>query len=309
MLTNSPLEWAEPGLDPRNAFAGCSGRAQRYRRILDIENHWTPGEMRALWEHRAEFHEELRRQIEKIMLMLQAEGRGLRAFTRINLSDEVTLYRDAAPEPDGGRRLFLCFCGNVGRMMLPASVFLNHLPDDPCEVVLLRDPSMMNFLRGVRGFAASPAELVARLSKEFPIDRYRDVSVIGTSAGGAAAVYFATLLGAARGLSIGGHHPTKAKPVIAGQGLADTPSGLEFDELLTSAAPGCQPVLGAAFGKEFEEDRKGAESLQARFQRCTLIAIEGLADHGALPYLLKNRQLANFMRRFLPLVAAPRNGA
>lgn len=296
--------WTLPGFDPRNAFADCPGRALRYRRLIDIENLWTATEMQGLWDARASLPEEMVPLVEKTVRMMHAGGRPPRSWNRSALSDNVTLYREDSA-PAGSDRLLLCFCGHAGRMMLPAAVFLDHVPDTGFEVVLLRDPTLSQFLRGVPDYADDPAGLLARLSADLGLARYREVAVMGSSGGGAAALYSAILLGAARGISIGGRHPTTAGTAPRTPPGTRPPSGLEFDEMLASHGDRPHPPLVAVFGEHHAEDSAGAASLRQRLPGCRFLRIAGLDRHEVLPHLLRHGRLGEFMRGLLAGEAAP----
>lgn len=298
-MSTPQRHWAAVGFDPRETFVDCVGRAQHYRRLIEVENLWTPHELQALVEVQSAFNDEIRVMLEKTAQLLLADGRPMRPFDRHDLTPEVTLYRDPAAGQEEERHLLIAFCGNANRMMLPTSVFLNQLPEQCFDVLMLRDPSMLHYLKGIQGFAADPMSLLERIREVRPVARYREISVLGTSAGGGPALYFAIALGAARGISVGGTLPVSAPSIVANAGEPGAPTGRELDVLFAAANSVQRPTLSVVFGERYAPDIDGANALQSRFPRCRRIRIRGLDSHGVFPYLARKGTMRALMKTLL----------
>ena len=286
------------GPDTRKLFEGCSGRVEIIRRIFDLENLCTPTETQALWELRDTLPPEAQPRIEKTHAMLHMCGKPPRAFKRTRLSPNVTLYTEPA-QGESAKRLLICFCGNAGRMMMPTAVFLNHLPASRFDVVMLQDPSMNQYLLGVPDYAQSPEALGTRIASDFDFAQYRDVSLMGSSGGGAAALYFAVLLGATRGVSVSGGHPTRSLHQVPAASEEEGPDGFEFDELLRTRPDLPRRGLIAVYGEGFEFDRTGAETLREHIPQCVVAPVRDANEHTVLPALLKRRTLPAFLEQML----------
>jgi hypothetical protein len=193
------------------------------------------------------------------------------------------------------KTLLIGFCGNANRLMLPIPVFLQFVPEDGYDVLILRDPSRTGYLRGVPGFGGDLVKVAEAIRANVHIGSYREVRCVGTSGGGATALYTGLLLDVRRAVSVGGRHRTLCKRVVEGDSEF---SGEEFDFLVQGLGP-ADTELFNIFGERCERDIEGARSLERYLGRLQPIRVPDLADHNVLAYLLQKGSLPNFFNRIL----------
>ena len=291
----------------QTVFKGCTSPAQYYRALILADRYLVPAELAEVWhgcqQVLTDAPPEIIPTLKKTYELLQMGGRAMRPYARKVLTENVILFE--APQPEGGSRpegrgLLICFAGNAGRLMLPTSVLLQQLPVDGLDVAMLSDATGLGFLRGVSGFADDLQQALQRLLWEVGRERYGALYCLGTSGGGAAALYGALLAGADAGLSMGGHHPTVARD--RGQRAERfSLTGNEFDELVRDFHSDAvrTPVLTAIFGELNERDRRGAVALTERLPGSSAVGIRGLDAHGVLLHLCTTRQLPGVLNRYL----------
>ncbi|WP_137124696.1 hypothetical protein [Roseomonas sp. HF4] len=279
-------------------FAACRTAADFYRVQIDAENLLSPAEVEAL--EPAGLPPQAAAWLGKLRGMLMLAGGGAQAFRRRDLSDNATFYEG---EGEGSPRcLVVAFTGIAMRMNVPAPAFLQALPAASCDVVILRDPGRAAFLAGVPGYAADLPALAARLAADLPGGRHPGgIRCIGTSAGGAAALYLGRLVRARRAVSVDGAHPAALKlrlPDEVDRGaldaaLARTPPGPE----VLVAAHGIGDLRDAVRGRLLAAGLPGARALT--------VAVQG--PHGLFGTLLARRLLGRFLAEVL-LADTPPDG-
>jgi hypothetical protein len=176
-------------------------------------------------------------------------------------------------------------------MMMPITVFLQHLNADRVDVAFLTDPLRNSFRRGVDGIAPNMELLIDELKTLLKIEEYQGVVTIGTSSGGTPAILTAVKLGLDGGLSVGGNGPDDPGWIMD--------DGKETGDLLSqySKQLSVKPRLFLAFGSDIPKDRLAAEAL-ASIVPATLIPISdpsGTVGHNALYSLLTQGKLTEFL--------------
>jgi hypothetical protein len=206
-----------------------------------------------------------------------------RPYGRRPLSPQATLYQ--VPSPSRAERgLIVAFSGNARRLMLPTCIILQHLDSRRWDVLVLRKNGGTSFLRGLEGVAKSFPELIRYVQSTVSARRYRRTVALGTSGGGSAAIMAALLLGADRGVSIGGNlmrsHPDKwLQRRIAWAGLKAAVFGRE---------------LWYVYGSDYSPDVEATNALRNRFGG-ELHPIPGADEHNVLRWLLERGRLAAFL--------------
>ncbi len=114
--------------------------------------------------------------------------------------------------PDGGgdAGLVVLFSGGAGRLNIALATFLQHLPWEGREVLILADPSRQAYLAGIPGVAESLPSLAAWIVAHAA---GRPLSTLGTSMGGGPAVIAGILAGADRAAAVGGSDPLRRREV------------------------------------------------------------------------------------------------
>jgi hypothetical protein len=273
-------------MDVRAALAACGSTAEIYRVQIDAENCLAPAEVAAL----AADHASLPEAAQPWILKLAATCAGICATTqpyrRRDLGDNAMMFEAPAPA-DAPRSLVVAFTGIALRMMLPVAGFLQALPAERCDVLVLRDPDRVCFLQGVPGYAPDIRALASRLAADLPMDRYTDRCCVGTSSGGAAALVLGPLIGARVALALGGGHPHAL--------TQRAPPGTDraaFDTLL--AAPPQPTRRICAFGDGFPRDGVRARLL-AMMCHADLLEVRGVGVHGVLTGLAARKSMARFL--------------
>lgn len=278
-------------------FAACRTAADFYRVQIDAENILSPAEVAAL--DPAALPPPAAAWLGRLRGMLLLAGGGAQAFRRRDLSDNATFYEG---EGEGTPRcLVVAFTGIALRMNVPAPAFLQALPAAACDVVILRDPGRAAFLAGVPGYAADLPALAARLAADLPGGRHpAGIRCIGTSAGGAAALYLGRLVGARRAVSVDGAHPAGLKLRLA----AEVDRGA-LDAAVAGMPPGAE-MLVAAHGISDPRDAVRGRLLAAGLPGAHALTIAVQGPHGLLGTLLARRLLARFLAEVL-LADTPRD--
>lgn len=271
-------------------FAACRTAADFYRVQIDAENILSPAEVAAL--DPASLPPPAAAWLAKLRGTLVLAGGGVQGFRRRDLADNATLYEGEGDGPP--RCLVVAFTGIAMRMNVPAPAFLQALPAAACDVVILRDPGRAAFLGGVPGYAADLRALAARLAADLPGGRHPGgIRCLGTSAGGAAALYLGRLVRARRAVSVDGAHPAALK-----LRLAEEYDRRALDAAVARVPPGAE-VLVAAHGVSDRRDALRGRLLAAGLPgaRALMIAVEG--PHGLFGTLLARRLLARFLAEVL----------
>ncbi len=271
-----------------DAFVRCRTPADFYRVQITLENELTPPELLEQLKWRDELAPPARKWISALEEMMLRENERIQPFMRTSLSENVLFCHTGTG--DGAKSLLVGFCGNFQRLMMPLPVFLQHVPAEIFDIVILKDPGRDFFLRGVPGYVASLAQLPERLERDLPLARYASVRCIGTSAGGAAALVAGEVFGAERALSFGGGHPARAAESLEAKGLR----GTELDLVFASAKQSCGLKL-AFFGEANEFDRETAWSLCRAYPGTRIAPVRGVSTHNIFFELIERKELAAFI--------------
>jgi hypothetical protein len=275
--------------------------ADHYRVQIEAENHLTPAEVAALAA--AELPGPAHAWVGKLAQMCARIGSPSRPFRHRPIAQNVSLYEGAGPA-EAPRGLVVAFTGVAMRMMLPIAPFLQALPADRVDVLVLRDPNRVAFLDGVPGYAASLPALAARLEADLPLARYADRRCVGTSSGGAAALVFGRLVGARVALSLGGAHPRGLVMRTARPEL----DRFAFEPLMAGAGPSLTRMI-CAHGEDFPRDSVRSRLLAMTLTRSEVLVVREVATHGVLGGLVQRDALPRFLEEVLLGDAPPAGGA
>jgi hypothetical protein len=275
-------------------FNNSDNQAQILRKVIDIENEYSPLEMfRILDSH--EFIPVIAKPLfmKNIELMHLANNE-VRAFNRVNISKNINLYQGKGATQ---KSLIISFCGHANRMMLPIASYLQLISDDKFDVLILRDPSLRSFLSGIPEYESSLSVALSRLENELIFRNYRTIRCIGTSGGGGASLYSGIFLNSKYAFSIGGKHPTLI-PNLKQFNLTGI-TGNEFDEMIIDKIFKPQTKLFAIFAEHEKYDESGAESLKKYLPSTKLICINDLIGHNIFLKLLDSGHLPTFFNQHL----------
>lgn len=208
-------------------------------------------------------------------------------YLRAALGPGATLYSDPDHEPHG-KRLLVAFCSYGHRLLMPVPSFLQMLPSERFDVLMLADHRRSHFLLGIPGLAPDLPGLVRWIEGNADLKRYGDMLCYGVSAGGFTALRAAHLLGAPRGIAMSGRfHGHVARLLGNWRGWSG------FDLLCACVEPRADYV--AVYSEGSEPDRLDADRL-ARIVPLTHVMMTGTADHTPFRHLESGRLRAFFAR-------------
>lgn len=290
-------------MDVAAELARCETTADRYRVQIEAENELSPAEIAALHAAASELPEPSRAWVDKLAAMCRRIRDPIQPFRRRALGPGVSFLEGSAA-PGAPRALVVAFTGVAQRMMLPLAPFLQGLPADRCDVVVLRDPNRLAFLAGLPGYAPDLPALAARLAADLPMDRYAGRYCVGASSGGAAALAFGPLVGARIALSLGGLHPRC-------MALRGAPAEIDryVFERLREAGPRAATRLVCAHGADFLRDCVRSRLLAMTVPGSEVLVVRSVALHGVVAGLFLRDALARFLEQVLLDGALPADGA
>ncbi len=289
-------------MDVAAALACCATTAERYRVQIDAENALTPHEVATLHDAAAALPAEAQPWIDKLAAMCRRIRGTIQPFRCHAVGPGVSFLEGSAP-PGAPRILVHAFTGVAQRMMLPLAPFLQGLPADRCDVVVLRDPDRVGFLDGVAGYAADLPSLAARLAAELPVRGHAASVCIGASSGGAPALAFGPLVGARLALSLGGLHPRAMR-----LRNAEAPIDRFAFEKLRAATPQSATRLVCVHGEDFHRDCVRSRLLAMTVPGCEVLAVRDVALHGVVAGLFQHNALARFLEEVLLDGVLPADG-
>lgn len=267
------------------------------RRLIELEDSLAPLELANARESSSDLPEEVAQGLGKTYAMMMAGSKSLRPYVRTEISSNLRFYSAGGAKAD--RSLLLCFCGNLNRMMIPIPVFLQFVPHDHFDVLIAKDPTKDEYIRGVPDYAGDLAEFLFKIRLNLGVDQYRDIRCLGTSAGGGVALYAGIMLNAERAIAVCGKHRTLAKVALNERDSAGARDGFEFDRLIQQQYPTSTTTLLGFHGRDFPRDVIGTASLKRRLPSLKVVNVHGLNNHSVLPFLLYKGLLHGFFQRFL----------
>jgi hypothetical protein len=131
---------------------------------------------------------------------------GPQRYRRQALVPNIDIYSDASIPADR-KSLILGFGGAAGQLMIPTPVFLQYVPSDHYDVVVLRDRTKQGYAIGIPPYAHNLWDLAQKLTAEIGAATYRRVYPYGTSMGGFPALRCGLLLKTETAISAGGQFP------------------------------------------------------------------------------------------------------
>jgi hypothetical protein len=260
---------------------------RRRAAILRLEDSSSPLELAALAAKLDFLNPEARRAFEELPVAQLLTREQPTGYLRTEIASSVTLYSD--PNfPPVGKSLLLAFGAAGGGLSMGTTMFLQLVPSEKFDVVLLRDRSSKHYLAGLGDYADDFPSLVDRLVKDFHSQRYARVVCYGTSIGGVPALRCGLLLGGVRAISISGRFPWHIGRLLDGTGRA-MPA---FD--LLCACKTSQPTdFVCVYGEDSKLDSAAVDHVERMFPVLRR-PISGTADHNVLYELWKRGSLQAF---------------
>jgi hypothetical protein len=201
-------------------------------------------------------------------------------FERRAISRHMILYQ--SPERDAcDKDLLVAFADNARRLLMPVCVFLQFLDSPSWDVVVLKKCSRDSYLLGLEDTSVDFSGLIEFIQTTLSPMQYRRVITLGTSGGGFAAILAAHLMGAQRGISIGGSPPKLAQSPTIGKQRASHRTDFCF-----------------VFASESAVDHQSALALLGLFGG-RLCPVPGTHRHNPIGPMMKNGQFGEFIDEIL----------
>jgi hypothetical protein len=172
-----------------------------HKAMFDIEDDLTPVELQEALPKLAELEGPARTAVDSSPAVFVLKKELAEPYTFELVAPGVKLYR-GAPAPDG-RALVVVLSGRHPRPMMAISLFIQHLPAQLFDVLLMFDETNSHYIDGVAGYADSLLALTQRVHAEFGAG-YRRIYHYGVSSGGLPALRMGLMAPAHRSIAIGG---------------------------------------------------------------------------------------------------------
>ena len=226
------------------------------------------------------------------------------AFVRKNIRANIKLF--SSPGRTEEKTLAICFAGNAQRLMMHISCFLQHLPDNKYDVLLLKDPSKNGFRNGIAGISKDCESLIVELDNLVDRSAYKSVVSFGVSGGGLPSLWTALQLQLDKGISISGRSPTDLgwEQIDSNGYISDT-----LSTLTAQANP--HPNLLHVYSETHEIDKLSAFKL-ARIIPIHTLSVRSKTNkkigHTAVKPFLEQGMFASFIEVVLDPVIVGYNG-
>ena len=258
---------------------------QRGRLFNQIEDILTPREYAALGERLSD--PELAAFYRWRSVALAMAGQEPQSFERRQITPNVLLFSDPA-HAARDKTLLVGFAGRLGRLMIPNVGFVQCLPAERFDIVILSDPLNRHFREGVPGCGTSFRTLVDAVGRHFPRENYRRHVAIGTSMGGLPAVWYGLMAGADRTIGIGARAAWDVTRLLDGQGPRHA-----YDPVCACCS-GRHREIVFVHARDHETDRIQAGHF-ARILNAQVLAIPGVDNHSPLAQLWESGSLSPFL--------------
>ena len=236
------------------------------------------------------------------------------------LHRKFLLSGDARPQPfvrrrlDKGLSLFECrsdrsqktlligFSGDAERLMMPTTVFLQHLDARTTDFVLLRTVKRLGYRSGVRGVASDLEASAAALESLLDSRAYGRVATIGTSTGGLPAILVGLRMGVDATLSIGPNNPNDVRWTQFTKDRGITELFRYFAGANTRL-----PDVHLVHGADRPKDVAAVQAITSRIQVRSIRSVPD-ASHNALYPLVERGQLRDLLRSTVIIPPGTRTG-
>src|SRR4029078_10032008 len=204
-------------------------------------------------------------------------------YLREELNQDVRLYSAHV----GARTLIVGFGGASHRLMKPISHFLQMMPDDFYDVLVITDAQRRHHDAGIQGYSNSLLETLIRIKALSDTRSYRRRITYGASMGGFPALRAGLWLGADRAVSIGGAFCSHPPRLLRGS------DEVRAVDLLAHCRPGGYVPLVTAFSTGHSLDVERHAALRAVLPDCIELKINS-DRHNVIHHLDRRGELPAF---------------
>jgi hypothetical protein len=279
-------------------FARSTSERELLAATTEAQHRLTPGEFVKLAEQFQDFAPAARRWVQGLLPVVRQAAPYIRPFKRETLLPDITRY-SSRTGVRSRKTLILVFSGLQGGPMVPVPVLLQLLPEDACDLVLLRDTSRTLFVNGLPPVATSLFDLVSLCSKLLSPSDYRRLICYGGSGGGFPALRAALLMGASRGVSVSGRLSWNIRRLLDGSGRS-APSFDPLCDCFRDAATEIVCAYGADNAVDVEDARRIAAILPVRLR-----PVPGIAVHNFLWELARAGKAQDFINQAFDFSVPP----
>ena len=272
-------------LDAAVARLTAAEPRRRPRLMNHLDDLLTPREYVALGEQLTD--PELAALYARRSVTLAMTGQEPRSFERRQVAPNVQLFSDPA-HAAGSKTLLIGFAGRFGRLMIPNVGFVQCLPAESFDVLLMADPRARHFRDGLPGYGTSFRSLVDAIEADFPARDYRRRVAIGASMGGLPAVWCGLMAGTNRTIAIGARVPWDVHRMLEGEGPRHA-----YDPVCACCS-GRHREIAFVFAEDHAIDRIQAGHF-ARLLGAQTLAIPGVKNHSPLAHLWETGSLSPFL--------------
>jgi hypothetical protein len=191
--------------EPAELFAAlerAGSEATAIRAVMKLEDALTPQQLYDLLDDFDRLKGVAGRALLQSDVLTEIVRRPPEPYVRHWLGDDIAV--NTGPGAPEDKTLVIAFCGRTNRVMLSWAHFLQAMPARSFDIVIVTDRTNAHYVEGVAGYAPNLVSLTQRLAAETGAHRYRRVICYGTSSGGLPAMRAAMLMGAQRGVGVGG---------------------------------------------------------------------------------------------------------
>ena len=209
-------------------------------------------------------------------------------WNRSRIAEQVYLYQQGY-HSSKGRSLIVGFAGNHMRLMLPTHSILSHL-GPRYDLLLLCDVNRHHFSHGIPGLGDDIGELSEWIRSTTATWNYESFVVLGTSAGGLAAIACAYVLKCRRAVVLGADAPS-SHPALTTFIQDKIDQANKFHAL--------HPMIVVGHNDLNDRDRKAATEITTRLPRHHRRTLDGGGAHNVLQPALQNGQLQVLLSELL----------
>jgi len=254
--------------------------------VVDLEDFLTPAQIQAalpvLDTLEGPAHISINRSYSVILLRRETAE----PYVQQAIVPGVKLYRGR--EDPEGRALVVVLSGRHPRPMVAISVFLQHLPAELFDVLLVYDETNSHYTAGVEGYATDLLSLTRRVHAEFASRGYARVYHYGVSSGGFPALRMGLMAPAHRSIAIGGLFQWPIDRLLSGAKVT------AFDPICA-----CHKGEGAnlvCVHSEMKRDIGHAQRVIAAV-KARGVRVRGVEEHNLLHPLFVAEKLRGFNQR------------
>jgi hypothetical protein len=203
----------------------------------------------------------------------------------------VDFYRGSGSA--AGRGLIVVLSGRHNRPMLAVSMFLQHLPAQLFDVLLMYDATNSHYSEGIAGYADSLLSLTQKVHADFGSAGYERAYHFGVSSGGFPALRMGLMAPAHRSIAVGGLFQWPINRLLSGETV------LGFDPIChcNASQRGNLICIHAALERDINHARRVVHAVRARSVR-----VDDTAEHNVLFPLFNAGHLRDFNQRLFGYV-------